>query len=47
VIDRLCRLALSDYEAWRRQPDADTRVAPDGPMPFRDARLVEPAGAGT
>jgi hypothetical protein len=47
VIDRLCRLALADYEAWRRQPQAARGVAADGPVPFRDARVVEPAGAGT
>ena len=40
VIDRLCRLALADYEAWRREPDAATRMAAADPVPFRDARLV-------
>jgi hyaluronoglucosaminidase len=44
VIDRLCRLALADYEEWRREPDAPKRIAADGVVPFRDARLVEAGG---
>ena len=44
AIDRLCRLALADYEAWRRAPGAAGQVAADGPVPFRDARLVEAGG---
>ncbi len=43
VIDRLCRLALADYEAWRRAPDGRDRSAAVGPVPFRDARLVDAA----
>lgn len=44
VIDRLCRLALADYEAWRREPERVGRVAADAPLPFHDARVAEPAG---
>ena len=41
VIDRLCRLALADYEAWRLQPDSPTRVPRlDTPLPFHDARVA-------
>jgi hypothetical protein len=44
VIDRLCRLALADYEAWRRAPDAVKRPAANSRVPFRDARLAEAGG---
>jgi hyaluronoglucosaminidase len=44
VIDRLCRLALADYEAWRRAPHAATRMAANSQVPFRDARRAD-AGA--
>jgi hyaluronoglucosaminidase len=44
VVDRLCRLALADYEAWRQDPERVGRVAADAPLPFRDARVAEPAG---
>ena len=44
VIDRLCRLALADYEAWRRAPDSAAQTTADAPVPFRDARLVEAGG---
>ena len=40
VIDRLCRLALNTYEAWRRAPD-QVREPASGPLPFRDRRLEE------
>ena len=40
VIDRLCRLALAFYEAWRREPDA-VREPTKGPLPFRDRRLAQ------
>ena len=33
VIDRLCRLALASYEAWRRAPDARSRASPTGAAP--------------
>src|SRR5262245_49638020 len=39
AIDRLCRLALHDYGAWCRQPDANVRVLVDG-----EERSVEPDG---
>jgi hyaluronoglucosaminidase len=39
VIDRLCRLALDFYEAWRREPDS-VREPTKGPLPFRDRRLA-------
>jgi hyaluronoglucosaminidase len=42
VIDRLCRVALADYESWRRDPAASTRAAADGPLPFHDTRVDEP-----
>ena len=38
VVDRLCRLALATYEAWRRAPGAE-RQPVLGPLPFRDRRL--------
>jgi hyaluronoglucosaminidase len=38
VVDRLCRLALTTYEAWRRAPGAE-REPVLGPLPFRDRRL--------
>jgi len=38
VVDRLCRLALTTYEAWRRAPGAE-REPVIGPLPFRDRRL--------
>ncbi|HTK16113.1 MAG TPA: protein O-GlcNAcase [Acidimicrobiia bacterium] len=44
VIDRLCRLALADYDEWRREPGAQKRIAADGAVPFRDARLVDAGG---
>jgi hypothetical protein len=44
VIDRLCRLALADYEAWRRDPNAANRPPAAGRVPFRDARLAEAGG---
>ena len=40
VIDRLCRLALNTYEAWRRAPEA-AREPTTGPLPFRDRRIGE------
>ena len=39
VIDRLCRLALGFYEAWRREPDS-AREPITGLLPFRDRRLA-------
>jgi hyaluronoglucosaminidase len=45
VIDRLCRIALADYDAWRRDPDGATWTTASGPVPFRDARLVGAGGA--
>lgn len=45
VIDRLCRLALADYESWRSRPDDPGRVAPDGPLPFHDARVASAGDA--
>jgi hypothetical protein len=38
VVDRLCRLALTTYEAWRRAPGTE-REPVIGPLPFRDRRL--------
>jgi hyaluronoglucosaminidase len=38
VVDRLCRLALNTYEAWRRAPGT-VRQPVTGPLPFRDRRL--------
>jgi hypothetical protein len=40
VIDRLCRLALNTYEAWRCAPGAACEPA-TGPLPFRDRRIGE------
>jgi hypothetical protein len=40
VIDRLCRLALNTYEAWRGAPGA-AREPAAGPLPFRDRRIGE------
>ncbi len=37
VIDRLCRLALNAYEAWRRAPET-VREPASGVLPFRDRR---------
>jgi len=38
VVDRLCRLALNTYEAWRCAPGTE-RQPVIGPLPFRDRRL--------
>ena len=40
VIDRLCRLALRTYEAWRRSPET-AREPANGPLPFHDRRIEE------
>ena len=40
VIDRLCRLALNTYEAWRCSPDV-VREPTLAPLPFRDRRCEE------
>jgi len=40
VIDRLCRLALGAYEAWRRAPRTAGSPAV-APLPFRDRRIGE------
>jgi hypothetical protein len=44
VIDRLCRLALADYESWRHAPDSADRAAANSPVPFRDARVADAGG---
>ena len=43
VIDRLCRLALGFYEAWRRSP-GESREPVSGPFPFRDRRMAQTRG---
>jgi hypothetical protein len=40
VIDRLCRLALRTYEAWRCAPET-AREPANGPLPFHDRRIGE------
>jgi hyaluronoglucosaminidase len=40
VIDRLCRLALTTYEAWRCAP-SKVREPATGALPFRDRRCEE------